>query len=471
MQKIYSGFNVRNTCLPVLLACFLQLVLTDAAQAEQQRPFGLNSTKRLEQKRQRIAKTLKVADARFTTHRLAASTISRPLTSTEYEPEGTGWRQTSTFSYTYDNMGRITEEAGQNSQGTNTYKYTLSYSQEGHNTGFVYYRWEGGNWVIQYGYQTTITYDSNGRLSEVTESEWEEGTWKLSWRTTLTYNSSGDLTEVTDYSREGTAWEADGNTTYTYTAPNTAPTAIIYSETNEAGTMEPYEHITNIVWREFTAGDINSYFNEEDWWTSAIEQEWVDGNWVNESKWTATFGENDSYVGIDQEWKNGAWVNNWRYTKTLDAHGNVLLNQDEEWENGAWDIQYGSKTRYTFNASNQVTEMIEEMWNDQASRYEPMLRIVYSNFQTITSASKEVAALLTEAYPNPTADNITVRFAQSATQATLTVTDLTGKTVLTKQLKPTTTQQELDLANIPSGLYLLQLHTGDAVATRKIIKQ
>ncbi len=69
--------------------------------------------------------------------------------------------------------------------------------------------------------------------------------------------------------------------------------------------------------------------------------------------------------------------------------------------------------------------------------------------------------------PNPASGSATVEL-DGDTEGTLTLTDLFGRTLTTMAVHAGTTTASLDLGGLPAGLYLLQLTTKDAMATRRI---
>ena len=69
--------------------------------------------------------------------------------------------------------------------------------------------------------------------------------------------------------------------------------------------------------------------------------------------------------------------------------------------------------------------------------------------------------------PNPASGSATVEL-DGDTEGTLTLTDLFGRTLTTMAVHAGTTAATLDLSSLPAGLYLLQLTTKDAMATRRL---
>lgn len=71
-------------------------------------------------------------------------------------------------------------------------------------------------------------------------------------------------------------------------------------------------------------------------------------------------------------------------------------------------------------------------------------------------------------YPNPAINNITISSPQIANQRTITICDITGKELITQQLKNKETQ--IDINKLNSGIYMVKLYIDEITEVRKIIK-
>ncbi len=77
-------------------------------------------------------------------------------------------------------------------------------------------------------------------------------------------------------------------------------------------------------------------------------------------------------------------------------------------------------------------------------------------------------------FPNPAADNITVKvkIPSSVKQATLSLLNSFGQSVMPKLSLPAPADQQevvISLKDLPSGMYFVQLSTEKQVTTEKII--
>lgn len=77
-------------------------------------------------------------------------------------------------------------------------------------------------------------------------------------------------------------------------------------------------------------------------------------------------------------------------------------------------------------------------------------------------------------YPNPTVQDFVLNYyLHKGGSVTLTLMDLTGKTLLQKEMgaqKPGLHYQQFEMSEVPAGAYLLQVRTPEGEATRRVIK-
>ncbi|WP_187261090.1 T9SS type A sorting domain-containing protein [Pontibacter beigongshangensis] len=470
MRNFYPFRVLSRTFLTTVLTSFLVIGSTDAATAQQHRPISLKSNRSLHSPAPATGNKLVAGSlAGSLTKQAAAATIAQPLTSQHYAADGATWRHETTNTYAYDEAGRITSVVEKHPDGSNLRRETWTYDQYGNETENLHEQWNGSAWELNGGWKSDHTYNANGKITETIERNWRNNAWELYYRYVYSYNGNNQLLTITEYDVDASEWLLEGSYTLAYANATGGPTSLTYMEPNRDGVMVNSERVIDIAWHSFS-NSRPGYELFDQPIKSYVSQVWEDGQWVNDEKYDATFGANGSYVGTYQEWENGTWVNDYRETVTYDERGNLVLSEDERRIAGAWVKDYGFKYTYTYNTAGNLAESVQQNYNTGTRAYENTYRIVYSNFQVITSAPLAAAELSTEIYPNPTADKITLSYKQPGSQATLQITDIAGRIVFEKQLPYAVQQQELDLSNFPAGLYMLRLRAGNAVSTTKIMK-
>jgi len=88
------------------------------------------------------------------------------------------------------------------------------------------------------------------------------------------------------------------------------------------------------------------------------------------------------------------------------------------------------------------------------------------------STDKNEFANSIEAYPNPSNGILNVKLPEiTSNEANFTMFDLLGRTVMKNTAKNGGLTTQLDIATLPSGVYLLQVEVGGKIATKKVIKE
>jgi hypothetical protein len=93
----------------------------------------------------------------------------------------------------------------------------------------------------------------------------------------------------------------------------------------------------------------------------------------------------------------------------------------------------------------------------------------WKNFTNIVESATEVPLVNTEnikLYPNPTLDYFNVSGIED--KALITITDINGKTLITKQIKG---NENIEVGMLSKGMYLVKIITSDGIIERKLIKQ
>jgi YD repeat-containing protein len=122
------------------------------------------------------------------------------------------------------------------------------------------------------------------------------------------------------------------------------------------------------------------------------------------------------------------------------------------------------KTEYEYDGNRLVRLKQYNDYNDDSVL---TLREVTVFYYSGATGNEQVTLTEVSVYPNPVTDVLTVSGVQAG--ATLTVTSLSGSTVVRKTLADT--QTTLSVSSLPSGIYFVTVRSGKGTATFKIIKK
>lgn len=92
---------------------------------------------------------------------------------------------------------------------------------------------------------------------------------------------------------------------------------------------------------------------------------------------------------LGQMWNGTSWENNYRQQSTFDANGNETSYLSQYWQNGAWQTSYGDQYIFTYNAANQLVEVISKQFQSSTGTYVNDRRETY----TLTSGQISLAVV------------------------------------------------------------------------------
>ena len=128
----------------------------------------------------------------------------------------------------------------------------------------------------------------------------------------------------------------------------------------------------------------------------------------------------------------------------------------------------------SYHTAYDLTDSCNYSYLAEVARYNMAMLATYACLVSLI-APEEPAITTTHVYPNPTCGKFTVQFLQEEeSPVSVSVLDIRGCAVLRcdNSIQPAgISHLELDLSDLPAGLYLCQIHTGKGVETLKVLKQ
>jgi hypothetical protein len=95
--------------------------------------------------------------------------------------------------------------------------------------------------------------------------------------------------------------------------------------------------------------------------------------------------------------------------------------------------------------------------------------IVRLNYTTTVSVPESENELVMNVFPNPASSELNIQLPDYCTQAVVKLIDLAGRVVILKEVTDTNLSS-LDIAELQSGIYLLNVTAGGQSLTQKIVK-
>jgi hypothetical protein len=171
---------------------------------------------------------------------------------------------------------------------------------------------------------------------------------------------------------------------------------------------------------------INEYFNNGGL-KHSTRQSWDEGSstWIttNENFYNEKGAIQNSY---QKNWENGAYTDGSQSSYTYDNQGNNIELLSQNFENGTWVNSSDFKTYYNCNVVTSVRDLGSEF----------------------------------SIFPNPARNIVSISLASGDNHTTeVLITDLTGKTVLARQLNLAGGTALLDVSGFTRGIYLVIVRT------------
>lgn len=445
----------------ILLACLIgSLFALPDAHAQIQRP-------------DRSAKTLfsaphnaSRAEAAVTAHRSIATTVPGRSVRHNWDNATNRWQDGTVEVNTYDARGNVTQIIYSDSVTSQPSRRELyAYNLRNQVTEATSQAWVGTAYVNEQ--RSQFTYDAQGNRTLQIYQSWSGTAWttESGYRTTNTYNAANTLTsQVFEELDANNTWKNNGRVVYTVDANNQWTEAVEQEWTNNAYVNKG--RIRAVTWHDWTK-QLPSYYEMQDW---------DNGAWVDAQRSTITYQPNGSNVEVQQQaTAPNTWANDSRFTVTYDNFGNELLSQEETWNNNSWVIMGGQRTLLAYTVGNQVRRAALQDYDAAQNRYVNYQVYTYSNFVALgTRRATDLEAAATS-HPNPTAGSTTFRLSGLPEQGLLRLEVLNTLGQVVQQLSVRAYQgaisQELNLASLPAGMYMVRLHTNEGTVAKRVVKQ
>lgn len=273
--------------------------------------------------------------------------------------------------------------------------------------------WNGLSW--QNDYYLEQTYNTLGLLSVITYKIWDSGAWANAYLEEFTYNDQAQLNQYMSKYWLGSGWIFADKYTYTY---------------NSIGFPE-----------------------------TVLGMEWAVNQWVNKEK---AFFTNNNFGGIESAlyeiWEAGAWTNDALDNCVYDAIGNAVSCEHFAWNGNTWQQNEDSPLELSYSNGTSAIRF---------SGY--MATANYTSTLVGENSTQENANVLL--YPNPASDHVRLTFSgMKSAWVTLRVFSAHGQ-LLQHDVAATDGMFELDIQNLPTGIYLIEIAEGKRLIRNKFIKQ
>jgi hypothetical protein len=318
-----------------------------------------------------------------------------------------------------------------------------------------------GDWVDSWVDSTF--FDANGNVIKQVGYSYDQMTssWQFEWglQTVYTYSAANEILSATYSSLDALGI---GTLSYremwTWTGGN-GPSAGLFQEWNTSTSAWVDEmRATGITWFDFSQFMV----------TAATLEEWSGTNWEYAVQLEAAFFPNGvAEYEIYRMWDGSAFVNVEKGEQTIDANGQVTSYSSFEWDDVAndWEFYFGIQYDNTYAANDALLQIIDNVYDDVTSTFNPYYRRVYGDHINVASLV-EFEKLSATIYPNPVNDRLNVKLDGKATH--FEVMNLAGQSLIVGLASDIMT---IDVAELAQGMYVLKISNGKQSNAIKFVKK
>lgn len=368
---------------------------------------------------------------------------------------------------------------------------------------------------------TKNTYGSNNQISTQLLQSWDVVTssWVDNLRSNYFYDVSDRIDYYTTESNILGTWAIYSQSNYSYNSSGQNDSIL-----TQIAAFGPLQNSALTIF----------YYNSDGTQHQILQQGWdfITSTWNNLSRLTYTYNTSGKpLTQLVEIWQTGVWVNSRYSTFTYDGSGNLTNSLDQEWSGTTWVDASRSTYSYTssctlplkllsFTATKEKTavqlnwQTAEEVntahFNIQRStdginfsnlgkvnakgsgnasytyadnianiaggkayyRLQMMDKDGKYTFSKIIPLALELFAGTIRTYPNPVKNQLYVLYnAQSATKATLRITDVSGKIVHSQIVGLSSNAVSVNVSGLGKGVYYVQLITDKSTQRTSFVKE
>ncbi len=387
----------------------------------------------------------------------------------------------------------LSQRAGANNTWSNAASYTwIPSAVQGYNKEETASQFSGNTWIMNQLAQNEFTVDNQNRIISVIEDKttnYNGSSYRAKWKYQFTYNTQNkpsyilvQATQTAPY----TNFTNNYNYTYIYNAQGKLVSDSLYNYAGQQSYRRAYRYDAN-----GNPASLTSFSYSSDDSTSRIAYSYVNnrlhtyitsalnltsGNWETTSADTFDYDQNGNII---KRIAYGAWMLNGEYVpympKTSETYSYNSLNKMDQIEKKVWDVNLSgwvNSTRYTINYNNDMPSIgYIYNWDTTSQTYDtnPAYRLLFALPTALNEASAAAHSDLA-VYPNPATNKVFISGSMSGSfqQPAISLYNLSGQL----NQAPVIYQNgvaEIDISHLSSGMYTIQILSGENVIRKKLL--
>ncbi len=415
----------------------------------------------------------------------ATKRLPHSMSTFNYDSTDKAWLPELNYALTYD-QGVLVQEIATNNLGVNVSRTTYSYDGKNLTENLVE-TYNAGNWVNLY--RLRLSYNLDGDLVKEELQDWFDNKWNTTYGIAREFDYSNiDTTIITDSMWNGFVYEAVQKYIEIF-VPGTKNYSEMQLLMRNASSTDWVE-----MYRELYTYDVNKLL------INLKKQNWNGSNWVNfmqyvnyrwdtlnnrvnaytSQSWSNalqawsnyvidTF-EYDNYKGIintNYYFKPGGLIPSTRSTYLNDSLMNQKVAKYEMWnsQSNVWETTLHNESVYIYDTDSVILTKID-LTLVKNNEIDSILKTVY--YYNVLSGVNNIKSFDYNIYPNPAKNNVNVNLSNvsSSERVELIVKNISGQTISKHMFNADNIN--LDISDLTTGLYLLQIKTQTGTQTAKL---
>lgn len=375
------------------------------------------------------------------------------------------WYCGSKIEYSYDPNRNMTQKIKFTwNQGTSqwnvSWKNEYIYDPNDNMTQKIHYDWDdiASQWVGDE--KEEFTYDANGNMTQKIEYHWDDnisGWAPVDYKYEYTYDAADYMTQKIVYSwyESASQWDISWKVEYIYNANGLMTQEIPYDWDENTSQWIPHSYKYKREYTYDSGGNITQEIHYH--WDESISQ------WVGDEKEEFTYGANGNRMQkIEYDWQES--ISQWvaHYKEEYDVDNTYSFNDLFLPPPG---LTYNSFRTYEFDNMLKSISSYENDYSDNWAHDENIL-LYYSEQNIIGINDLETA--IVGLYPNPVSEYLNFSFKSNSNSAIFELYDVQGQKLISKEIS---NNEQLNLSQLDSGLYLYNVFIDGHMESGKLIKE
>jgi hypothetical protein len=236
--------------------------------------------------------------------------------------------------------------------------------------------------------------------------------------------------------------------------------------------MEVIWKYDNLIWKSIFNPNVNLFDNEL---IGYVEKAYENNILVDEERFSTIYPDNfGSKIKLYEDYVNNAYRPSNKKSSLNDFNFNLIENTSQYYNsNSTWGQEVGYKYAYRYDANNRIIECIYLSSSGLGNgTFINTDRAEYSNFiKVIAGVSPNKNTLEVKLYPNPSENgNVKINLnLEKSSNISISVIDINGRKVSSQEVNLGTGLNTVQLSNMNTGLYFIEIISDYGISKTKLI--